>query len=328
MTAVFDMTPPAGLDKFLTGNGWGDATVHPVAGDASFRRYFRIESKIQGRAILMDAPPPQEDPRPFIDVAEYLIANGFRAPQILARDLGEGLLLLEDFGNRRMREHLDEHPDDESAIYRQAIDVIIDLAKTPCAALQPYDMSVYLREVQLLTEWYMPAMALHVDQAEFDDIWRNELAAVSRCHNVTVLRDYHAENIMLLDDGAQGLIDFQDALVGHPAYDLVSLLQDARRDVSPGLETAMLEYYRNVVSAPDDFDQYYALLGAQRNTKIIGIFTRLWMRDGKDRYLEFLPRMWTLLERDLTHPALVSLKHWFDKNIPAAVRMQSPAGLE
>jgi aminoglycoside/choline kinase family phosphotransferase len=132
---------------------------------------------------------------------------------------------------------------------------------------------------------------------------------------VVVLRDYHAENIMLL--GAlhkQGLLDFQDALVGHPAYDLVSLLQDARRDVSPELEARMLAHYGPVDEAA------YALLGAQRNTKILGIFTRLWKRDGKPRYLAFQPRMWTYLERDLAHPALGPVKAWFDAHVPADKR--------
>lgn len=324
MNSKVEMTPPAGLDEFLGSNGWGGADVSAVAGDASFRRYFRVNSPTRGKAILMDAPPPHEDPQPFIDVAQYLLAHQFRAPQIFARDLNRGLVLLEDFGERRMREHLDEHPEDEMAVYRQAIDAIISLSKTPSAALAPYDMDSYTREVRLLSEWYMPAMGLAFEQSEFDEVWREALASVADIQKVTVLRDYHAENIMLLDDGAQGLIDFQDALVGHPAYDLVSLLQDARRDVSPDLEAAMLEYYRVAANTPDNFEHHYALLGAQRNTKIIGIFTRLWKRDGKDRYLSFLPRMWGLLERDLAHPELAPLKAWFDKNIPAEVRVQSP----
>lgn len=324
MNSKVEMTPPAGLDEFLGSNGWGDADVSAVAGDASFRRYFRVNSPTRGKAILMDAPPPHEDPQPFVHVAEYLLAHQFRAPQIFARDLNRGLVLLEDFGDRRMREHLDEHPEDEMSVYRQAIDAIITLSKTPSAALAPYDMGAYMREVRLLTEWYMPTMGLAFEQSEFDEVWRQMLAPVADIQKVTVLRDYHAENIMLLDDGAQGLIDFQDALVGHPAYDLVSLLQDARRDVSPNLEAAMLAYYRVATNAPDNFEHHYALLGAQRNTKIIGIFTRLWKRDGKDRYLSFLPRMWGLLERDLAHPELAPLKAWFDENIPAEVRVQSP----
>ncbi|WP_395636419.1 aminoglycoside phosphotransferase family protein [Sphingorhabdus sp.] len=318
------MVPPAGLDEFLTRYGWTDAQISPVAGDASFRRYFRVNSATRGKAILMDAPPPHEDPQPFLDIAQYLTGHQFRAPEIYGTDLTRGLVLLEDFGDRRMREHLDDHPEDESQIYRAAIDTIVRLAGTPAADAQPYDMATYLREVQLLTEWYMPAMGLSCDANAFDQMWVDALAPLASCQDVTVLRDYHAENIMLLDDGEQGIIDFQDALVGHPAYDLVSLLQDARRDVRPELEADMLAYYLTAANPGSDFDAHYALLGAQRNTKIIGIFTRLWKRDGKERYLSFLPRMWGLLERDLAHPALASVKQWFDTHIPTEVRSLSP----
>ena len=324
MTPVIDMVPPAGLDEFLTRHGWNDANISPVAGDASFRRYFRVNSATRGKAILMDAPPPHEDPQPFLDIAQYLTGHQFRAPEIYGTDLTRGLVLLEDFGDRRMREHLDDHPEYEAEIYRAAIDTIVRLAGTPAAHAQPYDMATYLREVQLLTEWYMPAMGLSCDANAFDQMWVDALAPLASCQDVTVLRDYHAENIMLLDDGEQGIIDFQDALVGHPAYDLVSLLQDARRDVRPELEADMLAYYLTAANPGPDFDAHYALLGAQRNTKIIGIFTRLWKRDGKERYLSFLPRMWGLLERDLAHPALANVKQWFDTHIPTEVRSLSP----
>jgi hypothetical protein len=273
----------------------------------------------------MDAPPPHEDPRPFLHIAQYLNGHQFRAPEIFATDLTRGLLLIEDFGDRRMREHLDEHPEDEAAVYRAAIDAILRLAQTPAVQAQAYDIATYMREVQLLSEWYMPAMGLSFDVQEFDQIWTEALAPLAEYQKVTVLRDYHAENIMLLDDGQQGIIDFQDALVGHPAYDLVSLLQDARRDVSPTLEAEMLAYYHAAAKPGVDFDAHYALLGAQRNTKIIGIFTRLWKRDGKERYLSFLPRMWGLLERDLAHPDLAPVKHWFDTFIPLDVRHKMPA---
>ena len=327
MTQIINMAPPAGLDEFLKLHGWEGAQLAPVAGDASFRRYFRVESATRGKAILMDAPPPHEDPRPFLHIAQYLNGHQFRAPEIFATDLTRGLLLIEDFGDRRMREHLDEHPEDEAAVYRAAIDAIVRLAQTPAVQAQAYDMATYMREVQLLSEWYMPAMGLSFDAREFDQVWTDALAPLAEYQKVTVLRDYHAENIMLLDDGQQGIIDFQDALVGHPAYDLVSLLQDARRDVSPALEAEMLAYYNNAAKPGADFAAHYALLGAQRNTKIIGIFTRLWKRDGKERYLSFLPRMWGLLERDLAHPDLAPVKRWFDTHIPSGVRNNMPAEL-
>lgn len=320
---------PEGLEAFLENAGWGGSVVEPLPGDASFRRYFRIRNGAGKSAMLMDAPPPHEDPRPFLHVARYLLSKGFRAPQLYGEDLSRGLVLIEDFGDDRMREHIDTHPEEEQAIYTQAVDTLIKLASAEVADLPAYDDTAYLRETALLAEWYMPAMGLAVDAAEFDMLWRQALAPLfdSKWQQVTVLRDYHAENIMLLADGGQGLIDFQDALAGHPAYDLVSILQDARRDVSPELEAAMLDHYRARANVDADFDLHYALLGAQRNAKIIGIFTRLWKRDGKARYLSFLPRMWALLERDLAHPGLTPLRDWFDRAIPADVRARSPLGV-
>jgi aminoglycoside/choline kinase family phosphotransferase len=320
---------PEGVKPFLEAAAWGDAAIEPLAGDASFRRYFRIRAESGATAMLMDAPPPHEDPRPFLHVAKYLCGAGFRAPQILAEDLARGLVLIEDFGDDRMREHIDAHPEDEVAIYTHAVDTLVRLAKAPVAQLAAYDAAAYLRETALLAEWYLPAMGIATDVAEYEAIWREALAPLceNKWQQVTVLRDYHAENIMLLSDGEQGLIDFQDALAGHPAYDLVSILQDARRDVSPELEAAMLDHYRREAAVSPDFDLHYALLGAQRNAKIIGIFTRLWKRDGKERYLSFLPRMWGLLERDLAHPGLVKVRDWFDRTIPQEIRASSPLDL-
>ena len=327
MDKLADIAVPQGLRSFLAEHGWAGAQVSLLAADASFRRYFRA---VDGgrQAIIMDAPPPHEDPKPFINVAEYLVHAGLRAPGILGVDLERGLVLLEDFGDERMREYLDEYPNEEAKVYRNAIDVLAELATKPPAAVPLYDMNAYLREVRLFVEWYVPAMGLSVNPEEFDATWAAALASITRGSHqkTTVLRDYHAENIMLLADGTQGIIDFQDALLGHPAYDLVSLLQDARRDVSVELEAAMLEYYAAISNADADFGAHYALLGAQRNTKIIGIFTRLWKRDGKARYLGFLNRMWTYLERDLAHPQLAELKTWFDLNVPQEIRRRLPDG--
>jgi len=320
------LIPPLGAARFLVDAGWGGADILPLAGDASFRRYFRV---IDGkrRAVLMDAPPPHEDPGPFVSVAEWLCDHGFAAPGILARDLDQGLLLLEDFGDARLREHLEAAPQDEAPLYGRAVDLLADLHRVPAkAGLAPYDREVYQREAGLLTEWFAPAAGLDVDTAGYVTAWDKVLPIVERdkAPVVTVLRDYHAENIMLLPDKNRshglGLLDFQDALAGHPAYDLVSLLQDARRDVSPMVEQQMLARYMANAAVSPDFPAAYAVLGAQRNAKIIGIFTRLWKRDGKPRYLAFLPRMWGLLERDLVHPALAPVADWFDANVPASAR--------
>jgi len=301
--------------------------VEPLAGDASFRRYFRVLAADGRRAILMDAPPPHEDPRPFLAMARYLAANGLRAPDILGEDLAAGLVLLEDFGDVRMREAVDGPlAAREHEVYREAIDTLIALHARPVPTLRPYDRAEYQREAGLFVEWYCPAQGLDVDAAGYVAAWDTALAPMlaADAPPVTVLRDYHAENIMLLGEGGQGLLDFQDALIGHPAYDLVSLLQDARRDVSPDLEAAMLAHYAATMRPGYDLDGHYHVLGAQRNAKIIGIFMRLWRRDGKPRYPGMIPRVWAALERDLAHPALAPVAQWFDANIPAALR--DPAG--
>ena len=313
---------PAGLEAFLESASWPDAAVEPLPGDASFRRYFRIRRGEQA-AMLMHAPPPHEDPTPFLRVGKWLDENGLRAPRVLAEDKAQGWVLLEDFGDVRMREYVDAWPADEDLIYRTAIDALAQLHRLPPGPFLDYSMSEYLREARLLTEWYCPAQELSVDHQGYTKAWENVLAQMlpRQRPGVCVLRDYHAENIMLLGSlEKQGLLDFQDALNGHPAYDLVSLLQDARRDVSPELETAMFDYYVERAGAGADFLADYARLGAQRNAKIVGIFVRLWKRDGKARYLDYIPRVWALLERDLTHPALAPVAAWFDANIPAALR--------
>lgn len=317
---------PDGLIHFLDNAGWGEAAVDPIPGDASFRRYFRIRDGAR-KAMLMHAPPPHEDPRPFLDVAEWLAAHGQRAPEIVAEDADAGWILLEDFGHDRMRDWLDDNPRGETGAYAAAVDALVELHRKPPGPFAPYDMATYQREAALLIEWYCPAMGLAADADAYAAAWDEALAPLlaRQQAGVTVLRDYHAENIMLLGpasdgSGAQGLIDFQDALVGHPAYDLVSLLQDARRDVSEELERAMLDRYIAAAAPGEHFAADYARLGAQRNAKIVGIFTRLWKRDGKQRYLAMIPRVWEAMERDLAHPALAPVARWFDANIPRNIR--------
>lgn len=316
-----EMIPPAGAAPFLIAHGWGEAQILPLAGDASFRRYFRVVDEDR-RAILMDAPPPHEDPRPFLSVARWLAENGFAAPRIHAVDLEHGLVLLEDFGDARMRETVDAEPHRETELYESAVTTLIDLARHEAANLPRYDRAAYQREAALLVEWYCPAVGLDVDVAGYAAAWDEVLAPVLDAGGeVTVLRDYHAENLMLVPGRSDlGLLDFQDALAGHPAYDLVSLLQDARRDVPEQVEDAMLARYKAATGAGEDFDTAYWVLGAQRNAKIIGIFTRLWKRDGKPRYPTLCPRVWTYLERDLAQPCLTPVKAWFDANIPADKR--------
>jgi N-acetylmuramate 1-kinase len=319
------MNPPLGAAPFLAQSGWDGADIVPLAVDASFRRYFRVTEGMR-KAVLMDAPPPHEDPRPFIHVAEYLVGIGLSAPKIFARDLDQGLLLIEDFGSNRMREAVDADIAGELEIYRGVVEVLIELHRhAPLARLKPHGLDAWLDEVGLFTEWYCPALGLEVDMPGFRAAWDKVLAPVdAQGQSVTELRDYHAENIMLIDgaSGAArfGLLDFQDALIGHPAYDLVSMLEDARRDVSPSVERAMLDHYIAQTQRGPEFETAYWALGAQRNTRILGVFTRLWKRDDKPHYRSFQPRMWGLLERDLAHPSLAPVKTWFDANVPVDKR--------
>lgn len=314
---------PTGIDDFLARAGWEGAGIAPLPGDASFRRYFRIARSGGETAMLMHAPPPHEDPRPFLAVAHWLASHGLRAPQIIAADAEAGWVLLEDFGDGRLREWLDARPSDETRLYEAAIDALVGLHRLPPGPFAPYDLTEYQREAGLFVEWFCPAKGLEIDVRGWRDVWNVVLAPViSRQQpGVVVLKDYHAENIMLPPDGTQGLIDFQDAMVGHPAYDLVSLLQDARRDVSPAIERAMIERYIEAARPGEEFEADYAVLGAQRNAKIVGVFTRLAQRDGKPRYLELIPRVWALLERDLAHPAVKPVATWFAENIPQSVRL-------
>ncbi len=317
---------PAGVDQFLADAGWPGAQIDPLPGDASFRRYFRIRNG-DNRAMLMDAPPPHEDPGPFLHVGKWLNEQGLRAPRIFAEAPERGLVLIEDFGHDRMRDWLDDNPAEEARAYRDAVEALVELHQRPPGPFDSYSLETYLREVSLFPDWFCRAAGIEVDAMGFSAAWREALGPLLlRQHpGVTVLRDYHAENIMLLGPngeyaGEQGLIDFQDALVGHRAYDLVSLLQDARREVSQKLEQDMLEYYRSRLSVDGEFDGDYARLGAQRNAKIVGIFTRLWKRDGKDRYLPMIPRVWEAMERDLAHPALEPVARWFAANVPDEIR--------
>ncbi|MEO7637523.1 MAG: phosphotransferase [Sphingomicrobium sp.] len=320
------MIPPDTAPQFLAAHGWAGARIEPLAGDASFRRYFRVIGEHR-QAVLMDAPPPHEDPRPFVAVAEWLASVGLSAPEILARDLDRGLLLLGDFGDARLRETLDADPRRERELYELATDVLIHLHRhPPMAGLRVHGLDQWLEEVALFTDWYCPAVGLDVDAAAFRAAWREVLEPVADddLGPVTVLRDYHAENVMLVDGRAGiaqfGLLDFQDALAGHPAYDLASVLEDARRDVPPALEQAMIDRYAAATGQDENFERAYWALAAQRNTRILGVFTRLWKRDGKPHYRAFQPRMWGLVERDFARPGLEPVRAWFDANVPGDVR--------
>jgi hypothetical protein len=326
------MIPPAAAPDFLAEHGWAGAEIRPLAGDASFRRYFRVHRGEQ-TAVLMDAPPEHEDIGPFLSVAGHLLDRGFLPPRPLAIDRLRGLLLLEDFGDDRVGPVLQREPEREQDIYRSAVETLVRLGRDAAPDDIPtYDDAAMVREVELFTAWYAPALGLEVDAQGFLAAWRmvwtGILAEVER-RPVMVLRDYHADNLMVLPGRPElGLLDFQDALAGHRAYDLVSLLQDARRDVPQALEEAMINHYLAEAASDDPFAfrAHYEILGAQRNTKILGIFTRLWKRDGKSHYLALQPRVWGYLERNLQHPALAPVRAWFDTNVPSGGRAEAWTG--
>ncbi len=323
------------IAAFLARAGWGDARRGVLAGDASFRRYDRL-ARGGERAVLMDAPPPMEDVRPFIRIDRLLRRKGFSAPGILAEHAGAGLLLLEDLGDDTYTRVL-AGGGNEQALYELALDVLIQLHRRfadcdPAAEdISPYDDVALLDEATLLTDWYMPAVLGRdtpaATRADYCRLWQGLRRATAGIPDSLVLRDYHVDNLMWLPDRpdveACGLLDFQDARWGPVTYDLVSLFEDARRDVPAALTRRLLDRYLEAFPAldPEMFAASYALWGAQRSAKILGIFTRLDRRDGKPVYLRHIPRVWRWLEGDLGHPALAPLRAWFDRELPAERRI-------
>jgi len=321
------------LEAFLEANGWHWADSRLLADDASFRSYRRL---VDGgrRAVLMDAPPAHEDVRPFVRIARHLRGLGLSAPDILAEDIEAGLLLLEDLGDDTFTRLL-ENGADEEPLYALAVDVLVHLHRLPAAralppALPSYDDARLLDEALLLTDWYMPATLgdppSQANRNAYIEAWREVLPLVGAQPRTLVLRDYHVDNLMRLEGragtAACGLLDFQDAVAGPAAYDLMSLLEDARRDISGTLKATMLARYREGVAEIDwpAFETVFAILAAQRHSKVIGIFTRLCRRDGKPGYLLHIPRVWRLLEAALCHPALAPVAAWFQRHLPRGTR--------
>lgn len=326
------------IREFLDRCGWGDAARRVLAGDASFRRYDRL-TRDGAHAVLMDAPPPMEDIRPFVLVDRLLVDLGLSAPRILAQDEAAGLLLLEDLGDDTYTRVLAEGGD-EDALYQQALDTLIALhtrfdSAAGAAVPPPYDDEALLTEATLLTDWYMPAVLGRETPAalrhDYCELWRAAFAEARRMPATLVLRDYHVDNLIWLPrrDGAAGcgLLDFQDARIGPVTYDLVSLFEDARRDVPPALTGRLLSRYLDAFPEldRDAFAASYAIMGAQRSAKILGIFTRLDRRDGKPHYLTHIPRVWRWLEGDLAHPALGPVRDWFDSALPPRLRITPQA---
>ncbi len=334
------------MADFLTQHGWKYEDAIPLANDASFRHYFRLKNGAHG-AVLMDAPPPREKILPFVSIARHLKTLGYSAPDILAKDAINGFLLLEDFGDQTFARVLSESGAEdfierERHLYSLAIDLLADLHAKPTSQTVPNYLPLYnterlVNEVLLLTDWFIPSLTgKQVSPAARKDYvarWEAVTNQLDRSAVTLVLRDFHIDNLMYLHEnfGLQrcGLLDFQDALCGHPAYDLMSLLEDARRDIAPELQADMLKRYMTAMPdlshpgpAQDKFLNAFFILAAQRHAKVIGIFTRLSKRDGKNSYMVHLPRVWELLESSLGHPLLEPVESWININVAKELRIQ------
>lgn len=356
------------MNAFLRAAGWADATLSPLPGDASTRRYVRLH-RDGVSAMLMDQPqdaetepcPPDVSPEErhefgynavarlagadcgrFVATADFLRSRGLNAPKVYAADTTNGFVLIEDFGDDLYANVLSNgRAGEDQVLYAAAIDALATLHRQAAPAelsngkpLHAYDEEALLAETNLMTEWFIPlALGRTVspeERQEHSALWRDALRPVLITSRVFVHRDFHAQNLFWLPQrkGAErvGLIDFQDAVAGATSYDVISLLEDARRDVPAELAGVMTKRYIEAMECNHrsfDREAYMAqaaVMAAQRNAKIAGIFVRLAKRDGKPRYLSYLPRVWGYLERDLSHPALAALRKWYDCKIPAAAR--------
>ena len=347
-------------DKLLRAAGWGDAERRFMQGDASTRAYERILRDDGTSAVLMISPPRPDGPpvrfgkpysalahlaediRPFLALAEGLRVQGFSAPAIYASDVPAGLALIEDFGSlpvvapdeagllAPIPERYAEAAAVLAALHGRDLPDSLPVGNGETHTIPAYDLDALGIEADLLVDWYAPhVLRTNIAsgaKATFGNLWRDALAEVTEGPRTWALRDYHSPNLIWLPDreGIQrvGLLDFQDCVLGHPAYDLVSLLQDARVTVPDDLELKLLSSYAKLRRQHDPafdmaaFARAYALLGAQRATKILGIFARLDKRDRKPHYLAHLPRVRHALVKSLAHPALAELKAWYESNLP------------
>ncbi|MDB5991417.1 MAG: aminoglycoside phosphotransferase [Herbaspirillum sp.] len=301
------------------------ASLRPASADASFRRYFRVNTETGGTLIVMDAPPPQEDVKPFIHVADLFGATGVSVPQILAQDVALGFLLLSDLGSTTYLNQLNS--DTAHKLYIDAIDALILLqTQSKPEALPPYDRTLLLRELQLFPDWYIGQhLKLTLDDeqtASLNKVFEMLLANNLAQPQVYVHRDYHSRNLMVLPAGNPGILDFQDAVFGPITYDLVSLLRDAyvQWDEAMVLDW-MIRYWERAKKAGlpvnPDIDAFYRdfeFMGLQRHLKIIGIFSRLAYRDGKDAYLRDIPLvMEYALKTARRYSALIPLVRLLEK---------------
>ncbi|PZX18990.1 hypothetical protein LX81_00684 [Palleronia aestuarii] len=314
----------AALDTFLAQAGWGATRRHPLAGDASRRRYLRL-ARGPETAILMDADPANgEDIAPFRRVRDHLSGVGISVPAEIAADPEHGFLLMEDLGDGLFVTLLDRDPHMETDLYAAATDALAHLQRdAPPHWAKSYDAPAMAAAIRLARDWYLAGLRVsETDWTALELVLEADLAAAADDSIVLLHRDYHVQNLVWLPEregiARVGMLDFQDALAGHPAYDLVSLLQDARRDVPQAVEREMIRRFAARTGRdPEPFARAYAVQGAQRQLRLLGIFAKLAAEQGKTGYLELLPRVWGYLLRDLDHPALGDLKAQVHRVLPA-----------
>jgi hypothetical protein len=346
------------LRQFLTGAGYDDARRLRMPGDASTRSYARL-LRDDKTVILMNSPRRPdgpaiydgksysaavhlaEDVRPFVAIANGLRARGFSAPSIHHGDLQAGFLITEDFGSAVVIEGEPPSPiteryqtatDTLAALHRDALPEVLPLTPQTSYIIPTFDTDAMLVEIGLMPEWYLPDRSAEPTEqirAEFFAMWRELLDKIAAAPRTWVIRDFHSPNLIWLDERADiakvGIIDFQDTVLGPAAYDLVSLLQDARIDVPEPLELTLLTRYIKARRVSDEnfdpaqFAELYAIMSAQRNTRLLGTFARLNRRDGKPQYLRHQPRIWTYLNRSLAHPALSAFREWYTAHVPPPV---------
>ena len=312
-------------EQFLKTHSFDSKHLVFLANDMSLRQYYRLTSP---KRVLMDAPKP-ENPKQFIEIARYLQQCGLRAPSILEHCLENGFVLLEDFGDHTFTAILKQSPEKEKELYKTSITVLKHLhahALEKPDFIPLYSADKLLAETEVFIDWYWKAIFKEtpspVIKNEFQSLWKKAFENCPKTQQSLVLRDFHVDNLMIIDEEADiegcGLLDFQDALWGSVTYDVISLLEDARRDITPWIVKEMWEYFLDAVpqSQHENYKTAATILGAGRHVKVIGVFTRYAIRQGKKDYLCHLPRLWRYLEKALSITELQDIRKWFDQYFP------------
>ncbi|GAB4165658.1 MAG: phosphotransferase [Rickettsiaceae bacterium] len=313
------------LKLFISSHFPQPYSFEPMVGDAGMRSYYRVKDN-KTSFVVMDCPPDYAEVEIFANISKFLLERGFSAPQVFKQNLEQGFLLLEDFGNVSIKKYLEtggKSTEKRKQIYCLIIDLLVSLqSKDRLSTLKEFDNEMLCKELEVFIDWYVPyaykrKLKVH-ELEEFIKLWQSVLAQKVPMPRAMVLRDYHLENMMYLEQRSSvqkiGLLDFQDALWGSPIYDLVSVLEDARFDVPRNEALDLIDYF--VIKTGLNKDAVllnYHVLGAQRNCRILGVFARKAIRDGNDGYLKYIPRVQGYLRYDLSHPVLSEIKIWFSK---------------